>query len=64
MPKIENDDGLNTKKSYNRREAMGALAKYSAAVGGATTVILSADSLVSEASAYKCPIKSKNPRCR
>ncbi|MFW8596400.1 hypothetical protein [Cribrihabitans neustonicus] len=38
---------------YSRRDAVKALAKYSAAVGGAAAAVVTADGLVSEASAYK-----------
>lgn len=37
---------------YTRREALAAMAKYSAAVGGAATSVVTADGLVSAASAY------------
>ncbi len=44
-----NDDQTD---SYSRREALAALAKYSAVLGGAAVTIVSAESLVSAASAY------------
>lgn len=44
--------GRNLDKSYTRREAVAALAKYSVALGGAATTIVTADGLVSAASAY------------
>lgn len=37
---------------YSRREALAAMVKYSAAVGGAASTIVTADGLVSAASAY------------
>ena len=40
------------KATYTRREALAAMAKYSAAVGGAAATIVTADGLVSAASAY------------
>lgn len=52
--------------AYSRREALAALAKYSAAVGGAAVTIVSADGLVSAASAYNpkaCDNPGKNPQC-
>lgn len=39
-------------ETYTRREALAALAKYSAVVGGSAATIVSADGLVSAASAY------------
>jgi len=42
--------------AYTRREALAALARYSTALGAATT-ILTADGLVSAASAYWSPAK-------
>lgn len=39
-------------KAYTRREALAAMAKYSAAVGGSAVTIVSAEGLVSAASAY------------
>ncbi|NSY39560.1 twin-arginine translocation signal domain-containing protein [Leisingera sp. ANG59] len=39
-------------QAYSRREAMKALAKYSTAVGGAAAVVVTAEGLVNEASAY------------
>jgi len=39
-------------EGYTRREALAAMAKYSAAVGGAAATIVTADGLVSAASAY------------
>ncbi len=41
--------------AYTRREALAALARYSAAVGGAATTIVTAEGLVSSASAYPWP---------
>lgn len=40
------------REPYSRREALAAMMKYSAAVGGSAVTILSADALVSAASAY------------
>ncbi len=48
---------------YNRREAMAALVKYSGALGGAATIVVTAEGLVSEASAYNCPPTSNAPHC-
>ncbi len=39
-------------KAYTRREALAAMAKYSAAVGGSAVTIVTAEGLVSAASAY------------
>ena len=52
--------------TYSRREALAALAKYSAGLGGAAATIVTADGLVSAASAYWSPEKwerfcNKNP---
>ncbi len=49
--------------NYSRRDALRALARYSVAVGGASTVIVSAEGLVSAASAYNCPPNSNAPFC-
>ena len=38
--------------TYTRREALAAMARYSAAVGGTAATIVTADGLVSAASAY------------
>lgn len=38
--------------SYTRREALAAMVRYSAAIGGATATIVSADDAVAQASAY------------
>ena len=38
--------------TYTRREALAAIAKYSAVVGGSAATIVTADGLVSAASAY------------
>jgi len=38
--------------TYTRREALAAMVKYSAAVGGTAATIVTADGLVSAASAY------------
>lgn len=38
--------------TWSRREALAALARYSAVVGGSAATIVSADGLVSAASAY------------
>lgn len=46
---LANPDGEAT---YTRREALAAMAKYSAAVGGSAATIVTADGLVSAASAY------------
>ena len=59
-----NDD--SQEETCSRREVLAALAKYSAALGGATATIVTADGLVSAASAYWSPEKwarfcSKNP---
>lgn len=43
-------DGVD--KPYSRREALTALAKYSVALGGSATTIVTAEGLVSAASAY------------
>lgn len=49
-------DGRNKAgKAYTRREALAALATYSAALGGTATTIVTADGLVSVASAYVSP---------
>ena len=40
------------KATYTRREALAAIAKYSAAVGGSAATIVTAEGLVSAASAY------------
>ena len=40
--------------AYTRREALAALARYSTALGAATTIV-TADGLVSAASAYSWP---------
>lgn len=42
----------NEQRTYTRREALAAMVKYSAAAGGAATTIVTADGLVSAASAY------------
>ena len=39
-------------EAYTRREALAAMMKYSAAVGGSAATIVSAEGLVSAASAY------------
>lgn len=53
IPVQETKDGeIDTSLNYSRREAVKALAKYSAAVGGAAAVVVTAEGLVSEASAY------------
>jgi len=44
-------------ETCSRREVLAALAKYSAALGGATATIVTADGLVSAASAYWSPEK-------
>ncbi|MFW8596399.1 hypothetical protein [Cribrihabitans neustonicus] len=49
---IESKSEASVPLNYSRREAVKALAKYSAAVGGAAAVVVTADGLVSEASAY------------
>lgn len=48
---IDRDAPCET-ETYTRREALAALAKYSATVGGAAATIVTADGLVSAASAY------------
>ena len=40
------------KEAVTRREALAAMMKYSAAVGGSATTIVTAEGLVSAASAY------------
>ena len=54
------------KETCSRRDVLAALAKYSAGLGGAAATIVTADGLVSAASAYWSPEKlarfcSKNP---
>lgn len=44
--------GQTGEVTYTRREALAAMAKYSAAVGGSAATIVTADGLVSAASAY------------
>ncbi len=51
-PKKETRSVPTGEVTYTRREALAAMAKYSAAVGGAATTIVTADGLVSAASAY------------
>lgn len=65
VPAPETKDGEpRASLDYSRREAVLALAKYSAAVGGAAAVVVTADGLVSEASAYgsKGPKGPKGPK--
>lgn len=52
---MSSDGRNNAGKVYTRREALAALATYSAALGGAATTIVTADGLVSAASAYVSP---------
>ncbi|PIE07082.1 MAG: hypothetical protein CSA74_09260 [Rhodobacterales bacterium] len=56
MQRDEQDPGTQKpdETTYTRREALAALAKYTAA-GGAATTIVTAEGLVSEASAYPWP---------
>lgn len=51
-PQTEDRAHPTGEAKYTRREALAAMAKYSAAVGGAASTIVSADGLVSAASAY------------
>ncbi len=46
------DAGQSAEVTYTRREALAAMAKYSAAVGGTAATIVTAEGLVSAASAY------------
>ncbi|MFW8637307.1 hypothetical protein [Cribrihabitans pelagius] len=59
--KIESGSEVSVPLNYSRREAVKALAKYSAAVGGAAAVVVTADGLVSEASAYGSKPAKKYP---
>lgn len=57
-----NRNGLQ--KGYTRREALAAMARYSAAVGGTAATIVTAEGLVSDASAYPAFLKNlcrRNP---
>ena len=54
------DDGT---ADYSRRDALRALAKFSVALGGASTVVVTAEGLVNAASAYNCPPNSNAPHC-
>jgi len=58
---IESGPDAGVPLDYSRREAVKALAKYSAAVGGAAAVVVTADGLVSEASAYGSKPTKKYP---
>ncbi len=49
---------------YSRREAMSALVKYSGTVACSAGVMVTAEGLVSSASAYNCPRASTNPACQ
>lgn len=51
-PDKEDLPGPTGEVTYTRREALAAMAKYSAAVGGTAATIVTADGLVSAASAY------------
>lgn len=50
---MPDDNGKRPDKAYTRREALAAMAKYSAAVGGSAVTIVTAEGLVSAASAYQ-----------
>ncbi len=49
---MPDQDDPDQSTRYTRREALAAMAKYSAALGGAASTIVTADGLVSSASAY------------
>ena len=51
-PQTEDRAPLSGEATYTRREALAAMTKYSAAVGGAASTIVTAEGLVSAASAY------------
>lgn len=51
-PEANGEIGSPLSTGYTRREALVALAKYSASVGGSAGAIVTAEGLVSEASAY------------
>lgn len=51
-PKPEDQMDPAGQATYTRREALAAIAKYSAVVGGSAATIVTADGLVSAASAY------------
>ena len=54
----------NEPLQYSRREAISALVRYSGAVGGAAAVVVTAEGLVSEASAYRaCPPTQQGNGC-
>lgn len=46
------ETGAEEAPTYTRREALAAMAKYSAAVGGSATAIVTADAAVAQAAAY------------
>lgn len=61
IPSQKTNDGESGEPlNYSRREAVKALAKYSAAVGSAAMVVVTAEGLVSEASAYGAKPKKKS----
>ena len=57
--KSPSKDG-NSPKKYSRRDALKAMAKYSAVVGGSAAVVVSAGGLVNEASAYGPTLPKKH----
>lgn len=57
---VTEENGERQPVVYSRREAVAALVRYSAAVGGVAVPILTADDAVAQASAYP-PDFSDNP---
>lgn len=62
---MQDDRNDRSTDGYSRREALAAVMRYSAGFGGAAATILSADALVSAASAYPavCATNPNSPAC-